>query len=93
MRAEDRSECFDLGSIRGELSRIADMLDSVYAATERLSLGVYGKCSMCEAQIDGEAMSVEPLSELCCNCSHGSVSSDFPGRLADTGSAVAHGGM
>ncbi|MHB8263002.1 MAG: hypothetical protein ACYDGY_04540 [Acidimicrobiales bacterium] len=92
MEAEDSPEQVDLGSVRGELSRTAGVLDSVYAATERLSRGVYGKCSMCGEQIDGETISDEPLSELCFSCGHASVSSDFPGSLAGTGSAAVHDG-
>ncbi|MCL5446615.1 MAG: TraR/DksA C4-type zinc finger protein [Actinobacteria bacterium] len=83
----------ELDSIRAELLQIADALDDVHAATERLSQGVYGRCTRCGEQIWCDTLRANPAAELCVSCGRTPMRrgvSDSPGGF---GAAVAHDGV
>ena len=45
----------------GDPFEFADLLDQVDAALERLSNGTYGKCVMCDGEVEAEPLLADPL--------------------------------
>ncbi|MCL5948628.1 MAG: TraR/DksA C4-type zinc finger protein [Actinobacteria bacterium] len=83
----------ELDSIRAELLQIADALDDVHAATERLSQGAYGRCARCGEQIWRDTLSANPTAELCASCGRAPIRRGVSDNFAGSGVAVAHDGV
>ena len=64
----ERRDRLVAASARSDASQLVELLDAVDAALDRMHLGTYGICEICDAPIESERLMDDPLSRICLEC-------------------------
>jgi DnaK suppressor protein len=67
-REEEATESMELEKRLAIENRLNSLLTEVERALQKLEAGTYGKCDMCNTQIDPARMEALPQAILCINC-------------------------